>query len=297
MLIVTNADFRAKIIEQIKSFRIPSSNILLEPEGKNTAPAIAWAAAHVKQIDKNAVMAVLPSDHLILNARAFLKVLDSAVHLANQNYLVTLGIVPGRLEIGYGYLKTERIAKSDGPILKVVKFTEKPTLKKAEMFLKEKKYYWNSGMFIWKVDVILNEFKKYLPVIYNVFHQSTQARHIKQNWSKLPNISIDYGILEKSDNVVMVPGKNIGWTDLGSWEALSEILVKDKEGNFLKGDCLSLNCQDTFVWGKTRFIAAVGLKDVVIIDTPDALLISHKSKSQRVKEVVDYLVKTRRKNM
>lgn len=300
IFIVTNAAYRREIDRQIAFFKVPKSNILLEPQGKNTAPAICWAAARVHRICPDAVLAVLPSDHLIQNKNAFLKILDKAAALARQEYLVTLGIVPTRPEIGYGYLKTAKMKK--GGILKVARFTEKPDIVTARRFLEINRrdrfqtcpYLWNSGMFVWRADVILDEFKKYLPDIYkNVAADPRQAR-INKIWKDLPPISVDYGILEKSSRVVAVAAAGIGWSDLGSWESLAEILPKDAQGNSLHGDVLALDCRNTLIRGGKRLIAAVGLEGLVVIDTPDALLICPGAVSQKVKDVVTALKARRR---
>src|SRR3989338_2922844 len=280
ILIVTNKDHRQKIAQQAKSFWILKKNILLEPEGKNTAPAIAWAAAHIHSENPNAVMMVLPSDHLIVNPKAFVKYLDEAVRLANQNFLVTLGIVPTRPETGYGYLKIKSFRRLSKTIWKVEKFTEKPSLETAKKFVQARTYLWNSGMFIWKCSVILDAFRKYLPGIFQAF-TNYQVKKVRKFWPKLPSISIDYGILEKADQVVTVPAKDMGWSDLGSLESLAEIRKKDKDGNSSRGSVIQFNCQNSLIFADHRVVAAVGLNDLIVIDTPDALLICRKDQSQQ----------------
>ncbi len=284
VLVVTNLLYQRKVKEQLSAFKISPRNILLEPEGKNTAPAIAWAATKIHRINPEAIMIVLPSDHLIAHRDSFLKNLKEAILLAGKNYLVTLGIVPTRPETGYGYLKTKEIRIQGRTILKVEKFIEKPSLATAQKFLKGKKHLWNSGMFIWKTDAILKSFAQFLPNVSQGLNE----------WHKLPSISIDYGILEKARNVVTVPASNIGWSDLGSWETLSEHLSKDNNGNIFKGDILSIDCKNTLVLGGKRLIAAVGLNNLAIIDTPDALLISSLDKSQKIKNIVGFLKKQNR---
>lgn len=292
--IVTNARYRKAIARQVTRFRIPKTNILLEPSGKNTAPAILWAAAKIHEIDSNAVIAVLPSDHLIANRRKFLKVLGEAISLAQDEYLVTLGIVPTRPETGYGYLQTEKKKVNGRFIVAVKQFREKPSLAKAKQFIKNRNYFWNSGMFVWKSSVILKEFKRYLPSAYRLIGEKYGSAHIKKVWHRLPNISVDYGILEKAKNVVAVPAVGIAWSDLGSWESLMEVLNKNKKGNVFKGDVIAVNTKNTFVWGGQRVIAPIGLDDIIIIDTPDALLVCRKDQSQSVKDVVSILQKNSR---
>ncbi len=292
IFIVTNAAHRREVGRQLARFKVPRPNILLEPQGKNTAPAICWAAARIHQVNPNAVLAVLPSDHLIQNPNAFLKILEKAVALARREYLVTLGIVPTRPETGYGYLKTVKM-KKDG-ILNVARFTEKPDLATARRFVKSKDYFWNSGMFIWRADVILDEFKKYLPEIYKSVAADPRPARIQKVWKSLPSISVDYGILEKSSRVVAVAAAGVGWSDLGSWESLFEVLPKDAHGNSLQGDVLALDCRNTFVRAEKRLVATVGLEGIVVIDTPDALLVCPGALSQKVKDVAAVLKARRR---
>lgn len=293
VFVVANAAYGKIVKRQVAPFRIPKANILLEPEGKNTAPAVCWAAAQIQNINPRAVMAVLPSDHLILKREKFLKILGEAVRLAEDNYLVTLGVVPARPETGYGYLKTVKVRVKGKQILRVEKFTEKPSLSKARRFVRQGNYLWNSGMFVWKSSVILGEFRRHLPEVYNML-VGTGRDYIKKVWPRLPAVSVDYGILEKAGNVAAVPASGIGWSDLGSWESLAEALAKDKGGNIFKGNIVPVNCKNTLVWGHKKMIAPVGLDNMVIIDTPDALLVCRKDLSQEVREVVSILRKNNR---
>lgn len=292
--IVANRRYQKEIKRHTSGLGIRASQILWEPKGKNTAPAIGWAASRIHARNPRAVMAVLPSDHLIQNARAFLNALDKAVRLARQDQLVTFGIVPTRPETGYGYLKT----KKAGGILRVERFIEKPDLARAKDFVARKDFLWNSGMFVWKTETILEAFRKYLPGIYRMFVGTglpvladRPGKPVPtKNWHKLPAISIDYGILERADNVAAVAA-DIGWSDLGSWESLAEILAKDKQGNSLKGNIITLDCRDTLILSNTRLVAAVGVQDMIVIDTPDALLVCPKHRSQDVKKLVETLKK------
>ena len=288
IFIVTSAMYARQIKSQIAAFKIPSSNILFEPEGKNTAPAICWATAHIHKINPRAIEVILPSDHLIKDEKKFLKILDQGFHWASRQYLVTLGIVPLRPETGYGYLKTEKIKSVPGGIFAVKKFTEKPSLLKAKQFLRSKNYLWNSGMFVWESRTILEEFKKYLPSMYQSLSTAPGGLRLKKIWKNVQSISIDYGILEKAHHVVAIPA-DIGWSDLGSWEALKEILPSDQNRNVLKGDVLALDCANTMIFADRRLIASVGLKNLMIIDTPDVLLVCPKDRSQDVKAIVTKL--------
>ena len=289
VLIVSNHLYQHKIHKQLKEFGVLKENILLEPEGKNTAPAIAWAAFRISRLNPESVMMVLPSDHMITQSQNFLKNLREAIDLAEKRYLVTLGIVPTRPETGYGYLKIKERKIGSRKIQWVEEFVEKPSLPKAQKFLKERKYLWNSGMFVWKTAVILEAFHRLLPEVYHLLKSNHDDRSIPKVWKKLPSVSIDYGILEKSHDVVTVPASNIGWSDLGSWEALAEIFASNEQGNILRGDVLEIDCKNTFVFGHKRLIATVGLNDLVVVDTPDALLICQKKQSQKIKDIVGLL--------
>jgi mannose-1-phosphate guanylyltransferase len=324
VLIVTNAAYRHEIGRQVSRYGVPRENILLEPSAKNTAPAVCWAAAKIHRDDPDAVMVVLPSDHLILHEKRFLRVLSEAVRLARRDYLVTLGIVPTRPETGYGYLRTAKARAGGRTVVCVERFTEKPSPAKAAQFIRRRNYYWNSGMFVWKSSIILQAFKKHLPQVYNIFvgaglrpartgyeivrkskvhvgagFKPARTGHaaVKKVWDNLPSISIDYGILEKAGNVAAVPAPAIGWSDLGSWESLTDVLTADQRGNIFKGDVLPVDCRGTLVWGDKRIIAPVGLENMIIIDTPDALLVCRKDRSQAVKDVVTALQNSKRREI
>lgn len=296
ILIVTNKAYTVKIRQQIKGFSIPPQNILPEPEAKNTAPAVCWAASVIHQRDPQAVMAVLPSDHLITKTSAFLSALDEAVKLARTNHLVVFGITPNRPETGYGYFKTHQMGAGRNAYLKVIKFIEKPSLDRAMKFLQEKNYFWNSGMFVWKTEMILSEFKRFQPVIHDLLSAKNLSR-ITSVWRRLPSISIDYAILEKSHQVAAVAAKDIGWSDVGSWQSLSEVSPRDSKKNVLKGDVLDIGSENTLVWSSSRLVATIGLKDIIVVDTGDALLVCHMDHCQKVKDVVGLLTKGKRKEI
>ena len=295
IIIVANKIFKKEINTHVQEFGVPKHNILLEPEAKNTAPAICLAASFIHKHAPDGIMAVFPSDHMILNKKEFLSVLMKAVRLAKKGHIVTLGIQPHRPDTGYGYLKTI-IGKLDGEdVLLVEKFTEKPDIRRARRFLKANgtgsRYYWNSGMFIWKSSVILKEFSRHLPEVLSAFSGKLTSAYIKKAYHNLPKVSIDKGILEKADDVVAVPAENIGWSDLGTWESMSEVMQKDKYNNIFSGNSVSVGCRSTMVIGGSRLVATVGLKDMIIIDTPDALLVCSKDSSQDVKDIVSLLKK------
>lgn len=286
--VVTNKLYRKDILRYARAFHIPSRNILFEPKGKNTAPAILWAAHLIHCKDPEAVMAVLPSDHLILNNQSFLKIVDEALGLAKQQYLVTLGITPTRPDTGYGYLETKKVRLNNKHILQVKRFTEKPNVEKAKRFIKAKNYFWNSGMFFWKTSTVLDEFRKHLPRNFFLMTQTRSPQNIEHIWPKLESISVDYGILERAKRVAAVEAKNIGWSDVGSWEALVGVLPKDDAKNIHRADVLGIESQNNLIFSK-RFVATIGVEDLIIIDTDDALLVCRKNESQKVRHVVEKL--------
>ncbi len=298
--IVGNCLYNFEIKRQIANFCIPERNIVLEPEGKNTAPAIGLAARFILLQHPGAIMFVFPSDHFISNERNFLQVLKQAERLAKKDYLVTLGISPTMPHTGYGYIKIKLKVKSKKLKVKskklkvssysVEKFIEKPDKKRAEKFFKDKRYFWNSGMFVWKAKVILEEIETYLPELMRSLQEIDSLKDInKKIWSKIKPISVDYGILEKSKRAAVVVAENIGWSDLGSWPALAELLPKDENGNAIQADSIDIGSKNIVIFGNSRLIATIGLKNLIISDTQDALLICERSRAEEVKEIVRIL--------
>ena len=294
IFIATSELYRQQILELANRFKIPEGNIIFEPDGKNTAPSIGIAIQLIHKNDKNGRVCVLPCDHLIKNNRKFLGILTKAFKLCNE-YLIILGIPPHRPATGYGYIQ---VASCQLPvtrrIFKVKRFTEKPDLKSAERFLKSGDYYWNGGIFVGKTDTFLKEFKTYLPQLYKQCQKLQSSADINLIWKKIKPISFDYGVLEKSRRLLMLPASGLGWSDLGSWQAWDEILKKDKDGNILKADALTLDSKNISVLGTKRLIATIGLENLIIVDTPDALLITRKDKTESVKKIVDILKRRKR---
>ncbi len=314
VLVVSNQQYKFQIQEQLREFGVPEANIILEPQAKNTAPAVGFAAWRIASRDPEAVMFVLPADHHIAKPSKLRNILKEAVRVAQEDNLVTIGIVPTRPHTGYGYIKMmsrgRTPARPRGKCFKVEKFVEKPDVKTAERYLKHGGYLWNSGMFVWKAAVIQAEIKSHLPKLYNklslMFSKPIEetrfrpgAGTVKETeflpgttainpklWRAIDPISIDYGILEKSRRVMVIPARDLGWSDLGSWNALSEIQEKDKSGNVFKGDCLDLDSCRTTVLSHNHLVATIGLKDVVVVDTEDALLVCDKQRTEDVKEIV-----------
>jgi mannose-1-phosphate guanylyltransferase/mannose-6-phosphate isomerase len=291
--VITNQHYFYEIKKELLQFMIPEGNIILEPIGKNTAPAIALAARYIFLKDPNSKMVVLPSDHLISKDRLFIEAIGRASDLANNGYLVTLGLRPNRVVTGYGYIKAEKRMshKSEGYF--VDKFIEKPSKDKVKRILKQKNYFWNSGIFIWRTTVILREIEKYLPSLFSKINSVFPGENITNIWNRIDSISIDYGVLEKSKNVMMIPAE-FHWSDVGSWESLKDILNKDKNGNILKADSLVIDSKNILIWSRERFVAALGLEDIIVVDTPDALLVCKEGYSEEVRKVVDFLKKTKR---
>lgn len=297
--IISNYKYFFELQKHVSRFGIPSSNIILEPEGKNTAPAIGLCARLISLKDKNAALIVMPSDHYITGLGKFFKNVKTAFLAASRGYLVTMGIKPRYPATGYGYIKVKLKNNNDrggrNSFLMIDKFLEKPAQEKANKYFKDRKFYWNSGIFVWKADVFLGELKKYLPGLYNSLKKINTCEDIVKAWNGIRPVSVDYGILELSKKIALIPA-DFSWTDLGSWDALNEIMPTDQHGNIIQADSVDLGSSGICVFSRgKRFISTIGLKDLIVADTPDALLICHKSKAQEVKKVVDYLKERKRK--
>lgn len=279
--------------------QLSDRQILIEPSGRNTAPAIALACAHLYQRDPEAVVAFLPADHVIPQTEAFQTALQRASEAAMEGYVVTLGITPTFAHTGYGYIKrNQTIAPATSatlPIYQVERFLEKPDLATAETFIADGNYFWNGGIFICRVDVMLAEIERQLPevdqavrAIVASFGTADESARFEQAWATMPNISIDYGIMEGAQSVAMIP-LDAGWSDVGSWDALADVLPRDRDENCIaKGETLTIASRGNIIYGE-RLIALIGVNDLAIIDTGDALLIGHKSEMQKVKQLVEQL--------
>lgn len=265
---------------------------LFEPIGRNTAPAIALAAAYLMAEGGDPVMVVLPADHIIKDEVRFRAHLDVAIQAAQSGKLVTFGIQPTRPDTGFGYIKAHR----GEDVYEVERFTEKPDLETAEHFLKDGDYYWNSGMFVWRASVILAEIQRYLPAVHQIVQTiltesragATFQQAVEKHFAAMPSISIDYGVLEKSDRVSLIPC-DIGWNDVGSWQAVHEIAPKDENGNAIQGNVIAIDCKNSLIRAEKRLVAVIGVEDLCVIETADAVLISKSDQTQRVREVVDAL--------
>ena len=285
---------------------LPPENLLIEPTGRDTAPCIALAAAVLRRKDPDAVMVVLPADHVISDKAGFRQAVKAAAGLAaKETCLVTLGLKVTRPETGYGYIEMGKKAGQIGkaPYYQVKRFTEKPSAQNAKRYQKSKNYYWNSGMFIWSVKAIGEEINRLLPDTYKKCESIAGAksraaftRRMNRIFPTISPISIDYGVMEKAKKIYGF-ATDIGWSDVGNWNSLAEVLPADSGGNVCVGELLGLSAKGLIVHSPKKLVAAVGVDDLVIVDTPDALLVCHKDQTQRLREVVAELEKRGKKDL
>jgi mannose-1-phosphate guanylyltransferase/mannose-6-phosphate isomerase len=272
---------------------------IIEPSGRNTAPAIALAAITLHKLSSDPVMVVMPSDHIIRDTKQFQEKLQLAIEAAEEGYLVTFGIVPTRPETVYGYIKSGQSFKdSSDEIFHAEGFFEKPDVKTAENFLCQEGYYWNSGIFVWKAAKILKEIENHLPSLYRELKKIGELKDLQNEtfkalYSSLENISIDRGVMEKSSEVLVIPA-DFGWCDLGNWTSLGDVLEKDERGNILQGNAIDIGSENCTVIASDRVLATIGLKDMVVIDTADATLVSSREMVHEVRKVVETLKRNNR---
>ena len=297
--IVTNRVQKSPIIKQLPT--IPPNNILVEPIGRNTAPCIGLAALFMRRIDPGAVMVVLPADHIIKDIGEFHRLVSTGIQVASETKgLVTIGIQPDRPETGYGYIQVLEEPAEKNPyitsgVYRVKTFAEKPNLPTAERFLESGDFVWNSGMFIWRIDAILEEIELHLPELHHelqkidaVLGTDKYTPTLKHVYGVLRGISIDYGVMEKARQVYVLKG-DIGWSDVGSWDEVSRIAEKDEQGNVILGNVILKEVKNSIIQSNEKVVGILGVEDLIIINTDDALLICKRGKSQEVKEIVDYL--------
>ena len=299
IFVITNEDYRFHVQADLRSVSPDiENNMILEPIGRNTAPAIALVMRYCLEklhCRKDEVIFICPSDHIIEPVAKFAKYARQGEAAAKAGSIVTFGVKPDRPETGYGYIKKGSKTPGNGGVCRVEKFAEKPNLKTAEKYLKDGKYYWNSGMFAFTIETMLSEFKVHAPEISRKM-PATLAK-MTADFKNMPSISIDYAVMEKSKKAAVLP-IDILWSDVGSWDSLPEVIKPDAEGNVKIGDVLALDTKRTIVMGEgKRLISTVGLKDLIVIDTPDALLIARRGQAQRVKEVVEQLKERHRKEV
>jgi len=298
IFVITNEDYRFHVQADLRSVSPAiENNVILEPVGRNTAPAIALVMRYFLEklkCSRDEVIFICPSDHIIEPVEKFARYAKQAETAAKAGAIVTFGIKPSRPETGYGYIKKGGKAAGNGGVYKVEKFAEKPDLKTAGKYLADGNYYWNSGMFSFTIATMLAEFKAYAPEISRRM-PATLAK-MTADFKNMPSISIDYAVMEKSKRAAVLP-IDILWSDVGSWDSLPEVIPPDSDGNVKVGDVLTLDTKKTIVMGEKRLISTIGLKDLIIIDTSDALLIVKRGQAQRVKEVVDMLKERKRKEV
>lgn len=291
-ILVCNEEHRFLVAEQMREIGVESSAIILEPEGRNTAPAVA-IAAHVALLSEDAILAVLPSDHAIVDTHRFIEALSIAVAFAEKNKLVTFGVVPDRAETGYGYIRRGE-AVGDGYC--VDQFVEKPDQLNAKKFFESGDYLWNSGMFVFKASVYLKELSRQNASMADAMTRATTlltqdldfTRVDEMAFRSSPSDSIDYAVMEHTNDAVVVP-LDAGWNDIGSWDALWKISEKDEQGNALMGDVVTHDVKNSYVRAEHRLVAVLGLDDVVVVETADAVMVASQSSAQGVKDIVGQL--------
>jgi len=292
-LVLTGMVLRDRMLAELAD--VPPGRIIGEPVGRNTAPAIALAAHLLRGSDDDAIMIVLPADHVITDAAAFRKAIDLACRAAeDERSLVTLGIRPSRAETEYGYIKVGGRTAIDG-VMRVERFTEKPDVETAECFLADGGYLWNSGMFIWRADALLGEVARQLPEVAMLLDGVTAGpgddgfvEQVAAFYEAAPSISIDYGVMESASDVMVVPAA-FGWDDVGAWSALGRVWETDDAGNATSGEVLLLDSKNCVAHGTGGVVAAVGMSDVVVVHTPGATLVCPADRSRDVRKIVEEL--------
>ena len=300
-IVVCNNEHRFLAAEQMRDIGVSPLHQILEPFGRNTAPAVAVAAFAAAQNDENAVLLVLPADHLIRDIAGFHAAIDSAIKLAEQGKLVTFGITPNEPATGFGYIECGEQLPSMQHAYSVARFVEKPDLATAKKFLAAGSFYWNSGMFVFRAKTYLNELQRLRPDMYEAARQAwEQSRHDldfcrldEKAFEACPSDSIDYAVMEHTASAAMVT-VDIGWSDIGSWSSLSDVGPEDANGNVLRGDVYIAETSNTYVRSESRLVAAIGVKNLVIVETADAVLVTHKDSAQDVKDTVEYLKQAER---
>ncbi|APL60394.1 mannose-1-phosphate guanyltransferase [Escherichia coli] len=300
-VVICNEAHRFIVAEQLHQINCLAKNIILEPIGRNTAPAIALAAiscANMDLADSDPVILVLAADHVITNQNEFIKSLQAAKTYAEAGKLVTFGIVPYKPETGYGYIRRGNACFGDtnNVAFEVAQFVEKPNIETAHEYVTSGEYYWNSGMFMFRASRFLDELKKFRPVIFNACSKAMNILNPDRDFIRIneeaflscPEESIDYAVMEQTNDAVVVP-MNAGWNDVGSWASLWELSDKDDNGNVCRGDVLLNNTEDSYVYAESGLVTTVGVKDLVVVQTKDAVLIADRNSVQDVKKVVEQI--------
>jgi mannose-1-phosphate guanylyltransferase len=304
-LVVTAGDQAQELMKQ--GPQLPAKNFLIEPLPRGTASVVGLAATVLAKRDPQAAMLILPSDHYIRNRDLFHLVMRVAVQVARKDYLVTLGITPTFPATGYGYIQRDAALpeKFDYPVYCVLHFAEKPDEAKARAMIASGDYSWNSGMFIWRADRILDEFARQMPALKAAldrvgaaWDRPQQSAVLDSEWPRLESETIDYGIMEHAENVAVLPARGLEWSDVGSWDALFDVLLPDEAGNVVvNSDPLLLETQDSLVYSsEKKLIVTVGVEDLILVDSGDALLVCRRDKAQQVRQVIENLKKSHREN-
>ena len=300
-ILVVTAEGQAEELKK-QAPDLSAKNFLIEAEPRGTASVVGLAAAVLTKRDPEAVMLVLPSDHYIGNRDLFHLVMRAAVQVAHKGYLVTLGITPTFPSTGYGYIQRgEHLPeKYDYPVYRVLRFTEKPDEEKAREMLERGDHSWNSGMFIWRVDCILDEFARQMPDLRTALEKIAAAWDtpekqsvLRSEWPRLKPVTVDYGIMERAENVAVLPAGGLEWSDVGSWDSLFDVLLPDQDGNVIvNSKHMLLETHDTLIYStENKLVATIGVDDLIVIDSGDALLVCHRDQAQQVRQVIENLKK------
>ena len=308
LIIITNKDYQFHIKNQLLELFscLPSLvsnhstnfqfNFILEPVGRNTAPAIALAAKFALEkleVQEDEVLFIFPSDHLVSPNEKFVEYIKKAGRIAKDGYIVTFGVRPTKPETGYGYIESEDVSISDNiSVYRVRQFHEKPDLETAKEYLRRGNYYWNSGMFAFTIKTIFEELGKHVPEIYEKIEGKT-FDEVLENFNSMPDISIDYAVMEKTGKAVVLP-LDITWSDVGSWDAFYEVMEKDENGNVRIGNVIDIDTKDSLILSNKRVVSTVGIENLMIVETADVLLIAKKGEGQRVREVVEKLKESKK---
>ena len=295
-ILVCNEEHRFLVAEQMRGINIKNFSILLEPFGRNTGPAIAISALKALEKNEDPTLLILSSDHEILDKEKFINTLNAGINYAEKDKLVTFGIVPTSPETGYGYIKAEKPFTENLQGIDIKEFLEKPNLERAKELIKDKRFTWNSGIFMFKAKTIIEELENFSPDIVKYCKESLNHSRVdldfvrleKISFEKCPNISIDCAVMEKTKKGTVLP-LDANWNDIGSWQSVWEVSNKDKNGNFTKGKTIIKNTKNCYLSSEERLVVGIGLEDLIVIETNDAILVSNKSESQKVKDIVKVL--------
>ncbi|WP_255395943.1 mannose-1-phosphate guanylyltransferase/mannose-6-phosphate isomerase [Motiliproteus sp. MSK22-1] len=295
-LVICNDSHRFLVAEQFRQLELEHSGIILEPVGRNTAPAVALAAMHAMREGGDPLLLVLAADHVMKDRAAFHQAVESARLAAQSGSLITFGIVPTQAETGYGYIRAESGTNAEGNSLSVSAFVEKPDFETAQAYVDSKEYYWNSGMFLFSASRYLEELNRFRPDIIHACQQALESEHSDLEFIRLdekafascPDDSIDYAVMERTEDARVIP-LDAGWSDVGAWSALWEVTDKDESGNVLKGDVLVSEASNSYLSASSRLVGVVGVDNIVVVETADAVLVADKGRVQEVKQIVNQL--------